>query len=165
LEKSLEVDNYEHNLKMLYEAKRKELEILLTYSIPTQLSNMKTLLWINFLLIGLMLQFIKRLPLPDIVIGFFILSIFAILFIISAMLTSRTKAYGIPDDIAIMSLYEDHEWTKSQAIFDMTYALQESILENRQAITDRANKMYISTWLTLCSLFFIIIAFVQIQIL
>lgn len=70
-QEKLEVESYEHNLKLHYEAKRKELDILLSNSIPNQLANMKTILWINFLLIGLMLQFIKNFPLFDTIIGFF----------------------------------------------------------------------------------------------
>ena len=72
MDKDLEVKNYEHNLTMHYEAKRKELDIQLSSSMPGQMSTIKTILWINFLLIGLMMQFIKKFPLPDVIVGFFI---------------------------------------------------------------------------------------------
>lgn len=163
-EKNIEVENYEHNLKLHYEAKRKELDILLSNSIPNQLSNMKTILWINFLLIGLILQFIKKFPLPDIIIGFFILSVCAIFTVLMAMLSNRTKSYGVIDDIKMMSKYEDTQWTKSQAIFDMLNAVQLSIIDNRDAITNRAKLMHLSTYLTLSALFFIIFAFIFKQI-
>jgi len=163
-EKDLEVQNYESNLKMHYEAKRKELDILLTSSIPQQLSNMKTILWINFLMIGLMLQFIKKFPLPEINIGFFILLILAIISVILAMLTNRTKSYGVPNDILQMSKYNDNVWTVSQATLDMLGNLQESIKENRKVIVNRAKLMHMSTWFTLCSIFFIVISFSIMQI-
>ena len=163
-EKNIEVENYEHNLKLHYEAKRKELDILLSNSIPNQLSNMKTILWINFLSIGLILQFIKKFPLSDVIIGFFVLSLCAIFTVLIAMLSNRTKSYGVNDDIKMMSIYEDNQWPKSQAIFDMLYAVQLSILDNRNVIINRAKLMHIATYLTASSLFFIIYAFVLKQL-
>lgn len=155
----LEIENYEYNLKMHYEAKRKELDILLTSSIPIQLSNMKTILWINFLMIGLMFQFIKKFPMPDIIIGFFILSTCAILSILFTMLTNRTKSYGVYDDITTMSKYKDDEWTKSRAILVMLNMLQIAIEDNRPVITNRAKLMHIATWFTLTSIIFLAIIF------
>jgi len=155
----LEVKNYEHNLKMHYEAKRKELDILLTSSIPQQLSNMKTLLWINFLMIGLMLQLIKKFPLPDTMIGFFILSLLAILSIMIAILTNRTKSYGVPDDTLYMSTFKDDEWTISQAILDMLEAANIAVKENRTVIVKRAKLMHISTIFTVVSMLFIVTSF------
>lgn len=162
--KKLEIENYEHNLKMHYEAKRKELDILLINSIPNQLSNMKTILWINFLMIGLMLQFIKKFPLPDLIIGFFLISLAAVICVLFAMLSNRTKSYGVHDDIKLMSTYDDHHWTKSQAMFDMLNALQESIVENRKVITNRGKLMYISTWFSLSSIITLFLTFFLKQI-
>lgn len=164
-EKSQEVENYETNLKLHYEAKRKELDILLTSSIPQQLSNMKTILWINFLMIGLMLQFVKRFPLPDIIIGFFIFALVSIFCVLIAMLTNRTKSYGVPDDIWQMSKYTDNDWTVSQAMLDMMGTMQTSLLENREVIKNRGRLMHLSTWFTLWAIFFIFITFTIMQIL
>jgi len=156
----LEVESYEHNLKLHYEAKRKELDILLANSLPNQLSNIKTILWINFLLIGLMLQFIKKFPLPDTIIGFLLLSSLAIFIALIAMLSNRTKSYGVNDDLEMMSKHETNIWTKSQALIDMLHALQESIIDNRKVLANRGKLMHISTWFTLFSILFIIISFI-----
>lgn len=164
-DKSLEVENYETNLKLHYEAKRKELDILLTSSIPQQLSNMKTILWINFLMISLMLQFVKRFPLPDIIIGFFLFSLVSIFCVLIAMLTNRTKSYGVPDDIWQMSKYNDDDWTVSQAMLDMMGTMQTSLLENREVIKNRGRLMHLSTWFTLWAILFIFITFTIMQIL
>ena len=153
-------DIYVHNYKMHYEAKRKELDILLTSSIPTQLSNMKTILWINFLMIGLTLQFIKKFPLPDIVIGFFLLSLCAIFLILIAMLSNRTKEYGVPDDVAHMNSYDNNDgWMKCTAIKVMLGATHGSIIENRKVIVGRAKLMHLATYFTFCSLLLIVIVF------
>ena len=157
--KDLEVQNYEHNLKMHYEAKRKELDILLTSSIPQQLSNMKTLLWVNFLMIALMLQFIQKFPLPDTVIGFFLLSLCAIFLVLIAMLTSRKRFHGVPDDVLHMSTYEDNKWTVSEATLDMLSTADEAVKNNRKVLLKRADLMHISTVFTTVSIFFIIVSF------
>jgi polyferredoxin len=164
-DKSLEVQNYETNLKLHYEAKRKELDILLTSSIPQQLSNMKTILWVNFLMIALMLQLLKKFPLPEIVIGFFILSLASILTVLAAMLTNRSKSYGVPNDIFHMNKYADNKWTVSQATLDMMGTMHTSILENRQVITNRGRLMHLSTWFTLLTIFFAFLTFTSMQIL
>ena len=161
--KDLEVENYEHNLKLHYEAKRKELDILLTSSIPTQFSNMKTLLWINFLMVGFMLHALKKFPMPDILIGFFILSVCSILSVFLAMLLYRTKSYGVPDNIKYMSIYADNEWTKCQATFDMLDVTHEAVKDNRIMLQKKAKFMHIGTWLTFASLLFAIISFVMMQ--
>ncbi|EFU69155.1 conserved hypothetical protein [Aliarcobacter butzleri JV22] len=159
-QEKLEVESYEHNLKLHYEAKRKELDILLSNSIPNQLANMKTILWINFLLIGLMLQFIKNFPLFDTIIGFFLLSVLAIFTVLIAMLSNRTKSYGVNDNLEMMSTYKTDQWTKSQALIDMLHTLQKAILDNRRVLINRGKLMYIATWFTLFSIFFIIISFI-----
>lgn len=164
-DKPQDVENYETNLKLHYEAKRKELDILLTSSIPQQLSNMKTILWINFLMIGLMLQLLKKFPLQDIVIGFFLLALASIICVLVAMLTNRSKSYGVPDDILQMSKYEDNEWTISQALLDMMGTLQTSLQENREVISNRGRLMHLSTWFTLCAILFAVLTFTALQIL
>lgn len=115
-------------------------------------------------MIGLTLQFIKKFPMPDIIIGFFILSLCAIVSVLSAMLTNRYKNHGVHDDINHMSTYEDNEWTKSQAILNMLFVLQEAIKDNRTVIVNRAKFMYIATWFTFSSLIFLIISFTLKQI-
>ncbi|QKF72755.1 putative membrane protein [Aliarcobacter faecis] len=155
----LEVESYEHNLKLHYEAKRKELDILLANSLPNQLSNMKTILWINILMIGLITQFIKKFPLSNTFIAFFIFSSLSIVVVLIAMLSNRTKSYGVNDDLEMMNKIKVNQWTKSQGLIDMLHALQESIIDNRKVLVNRGKLMHIATWFTLFSIFFIIISF------
>ena len=156
----LEVENYETNLKLLYEAKRKELDILLTSSMPIQLSNMKTILWINFIMIGVILQFIKKFPMNEIMVGFFYSSSLAIIAILIAMLTSRIKSYGVNDGIDMMATYNDDKWTKSQALYDMLSTLQLSLEENRKALVKRGKLTNLATYFTFLSIIVIIISFI-----
>lgn len=157
--KDLEVENYEHNIKMHYEAKRKELDILLTSSLPQQLSNMKTLLWVNFLMIALMLQFIEKFPLPDTIVGFFFLSLCGIFSVLIAMLTNRKRFHGVPTDRLLMSTYEDNDWTISRATLHMLDAADDAVKNNRKVLLERAKLMHLSTLFTSVSIFFIIVSF------
>jgi cell division protein FtsL len=164
MDNKLAVENYEHNLRMFHEAKRKENDILLTSSIPTQLTQMKTLLWINFLLIGLMLQTINKFPMSQMLIWFFIFAIFAILVVLTAMLTNKSKSYGVNDDIKTMSYYPDHEWTKSQAIFDMISTVQLSIEHNRKMLQGRSKLLSFAKYFILSGMITIILVFTIKQI-
>lgn len=154
-EKSLEVTNYEANLKLHYEAKRKELDILLTSSMPTQLSTIKTLLWMNIVMIGLMMQIFRSIPLTTIAKGFFLLSIVSICITLAAMLIKRVKSYGVIDDIEYASKLHDNEWTVSKGLADMLSAAHNSIMDNRDVIVQRAKLMHIATWITLFSILFL----------
>ncbi|MDD3770508.1 MAG: hypothetical protein PHV10_07875 [Sulfuricurvum sp.] len=154
-EKSLEVTNYETNLKLHYEAKRKELDILLTSSMPTQLSTIKTLLWMNIVMVGLMMQIFRSMPLTVMAKGFFLLSIVSICITLAAMLIKRVKSYGVIDDMEYASKLQDNQWTVSQGLADMLSAAHGSIVDNRDVIVQRAKLMHIATWLTLFSILFL----------
>lgn len=154
-EKSLDVMNYEANLKLHYEAKRKELDILLTSSMPTQLSTIKTLLWMNIVMVGLMMQIFRSIPLTTMAKGFFVISIVSICIALAAMLIKRVKSYGVIDDIEYTSKLQDNKWTVSQGLSDMLSAAHGSIMDNRAVIVQRAKLMHIATWLTLFSILFL----------
>ena len=106
-----EVDNYTTNLTLHYEAKKSELKQILRVSIPHQVNKMKTIMWINIILIGFTLQFLNpsntqkiltlfTIELPSISLMFSIISIF---FVFLAMIIHRAKNYGVLDDITHMS--------------------------------------------------------------
>lgn len=154
-EKTLDVTNYEANLKLHYEAKRKELDILLTSSMPTQLSTIKTLLWMNIAMIGLMMQILKTDPLTLLSKGFFLLSVVSVCITIAAMLIKRVKSYGVIDDIAYAANLPDDKWTVSKGLADMLSAADGSIKENRNVIVQRARLMHLSTWFTLFAIVFL----------
>ncbi len=158
-----EVEDYEHNIKIYYEAKRKELDIMLTNSMPSQLSNMKTILWINIVFMALVFQIIKKFPLSDLIIGFYVLSLSSIIIILIAMLTNRTKSYGVHDDINIMSnnyIDINNPWNKSQAIYDMVNTIQYSIEENRIVLSNRGKLMHLATWFSFFSIFIFVLCFI-----
>lgn len=154
-EKSLEVENYEHNLTMHYETKRKELDILLTSSMPNQLSNIKTLLWFN--VVSMALFFKMFLSIGHTEKGYLILASTSIIIAIYAMLVGREKDYGSPEELDLASKYKDTRWTKSQFIIDMLNTTQKSIAFNREMVILRAKLMNLSTILTFISTVYLLI--------
>ena len=58
---------YENNLKLHQTELRARLNINLNTDMPEQIKIMKTILWVNFLVIALALQFLKSNPLEDII--------------------------------------------------------------------------------------------------
>lgn len=158
-DKDRSILDYEHNINMHYEAKRKELDILLTSSMPQQLSTMKTLLWINIIMMGAILHFVEKFPLPDSIIGFLFLSLCGVLSVMGAILIGRTKSYGVPDDVLYMHHYKDNEWTISQATTDLLKMAAVAIEENRKVLVSRAKLMHLATVFTTVSILFIVISF------
>ena len=154
--KSLEAKNYEDALKVFYDQKQKELEILLTNSIPTQFSNIKTLLWVDIALLGLYMQKISF-PLKELEKGFVVLVLFSISIIIFALLRYRTKAYGTFDfknfveNGTLAQLTDGSEYNFSQHLVTYTNHIEQAIKFNRDTIEKRAKLMRIATAMSFLS--------------
>jgi len=153
--KSLEVQDYEHNLKIHYESKRKELEILLTSSMPNQLSNIKTLLWFNVASLALLFKYFTVIDTSQK--GYLILVSVSILILLFAMLVSRQKDYGSPEDVLLASTYQSGKWTQSRFILDMLATVQHSIEFNRTMVMQRAKMMNIATFMTFFSTIYLVL--------
>lgn len=154
-EKSLEVENYEHNLTMHYDTKRKELDTLITSSMPNQLSNIKTLLWFN--VVSMALYFRVFTTIEHAGKGYLIMVSISILIAIFTMLVGREKDYGSPEELDLASKYKDTQWTKSQFIIDMLNTTQNSIKFNRKIVILRARLMNLSTIFTFISAIYLLI--------
>ena len=160
IEKSLEVENYEHNLKIHYEMKRKELDTLLTSSMPGQLSNIKTILWFNVVVLALFLKIYEDNILDLLSNGYLLITGVALLIALVAMLIGREKDYGAPEEMDLVNQYADNEWTKSQFLIDMLNTTQSSIKFNRSMVTKRAKLMNLATIFTVVStIYFLILIF------
>lgn len=159
-DKSLEVENYEHNLNIHFEMKRKELDTLLTSSMPGQLANIKTILWFNVVLLALFFKVCEDQILDTLSKGYLIITGVALIIAIFAMLVGREKDYGAPEEMDMANRYEDNDWTKSQFLIDMLNTTQSSIEFNRIMVTKRAKLMNLATIFTFCStVYFLILIF------
>jgi hypothetical protein len=163
-EKSLEVENYEHNLTIHHELKRKELDTLLTTSMPAQLANIKTILWFNIVMLLLFFKAFETTKVDMLYKGYLVIIGTTLLIAVSAMLIGREKDYGAPEEMNLASKYIDNEWTKSQFLIDMLNTTQTSIEFNRTMVTKRAKLMNLATFFTLIStIYFLILIFERIQ--
>jgi len=154
-EKDLEVQNYESNLKLHYESKRKELEMLITSSMPNQLSNIKTLLWFNVASMALLFKQFDSIDLLQK--AYLVLVAASIILLIFAMLIARQKDYGSPEDVTLASKYVDGKWKQAQFILDLLGTTQSAILFNRTVVSSRAKLMNIATLFTFFATIYLIL--------
>jgi len=156
--KKLEVTDYENALKDLLELKKNQLNNLLNNSIPNQFSNIKTLLWINFTLLSIVLLLLSKkfLTLDYSTKGLIVLIGFNIVFLLYTMFKHRQKFYGNFD----ADEYTDHLWDNingedydySSHLMNLIKHIEEAINENIKIIESRGNIMHIVTFLLICSI-------------
>ncbi|MDQ7084418.1 MAG: hypothetical protein Q9M36_05600 [Sulfurovum sp.] len=79
------------------------------------------------------------------------------------MLTNRTKAYGVPDDINYMFGFEQDKKTITNALYNMMLATKNDIDSNHKVLKNRGSLMHTATWFTLSAIIFIFISFALIQ--
>ncbi len=143
--------DYEHNLRLHYEAKRKDLDIILSSSIPAQFSIIKTLIWINLVMFGLVATFFK----PQIQQAFNCFQIFIYLLLclilagailgIFALLIRNKPLYGSIYEQSLMYRVKDGNDAKSMAL--LTYIKYVSLASryNLLLLRKRAKYMRIAT--------------------
>lgn len=156
--KKLQVTDYENALKDLLELKKNQLNNILNNSIPNQFSNIKTLLWINFTLLSIVLLLLGRNFLnPDTSTkGLIVLIGFNIVFLLYTMFKYRQKFYGDFD----ADDYTDHLWDNingkdydySSHLMNLIKHIEKAINENIKIIKSRGSIMHIVTFLLICSI-------------
>ncbi len=144
------MENYEHNLKLYNESIRKDLDITLTSIIPTQKNLMKTILWLNSSIIGLLIASLSK----GIFIGYiaipFIFSFLAILTILFALKDGRIKAFGTPNISDIQDIAQD-ENEKVMGLIQMNNSYKIAFDNNEKLIKKRAKKIALATNKTIVS--------------
>lgn len=150
----MEVENYEHNLRLQIESHKDALRYMITSVMPTQLSNIKTILWINFLTIGFIAQlFQQEWSLSHSM--FIYIAVTSIIICLWAMAFYRDKYLGNLTDIEAMSKLDDNKWTKSQALFDILYCTDEAVKNNTKNHNKRSDLTHIATILTSVSIVYL----------
>ena len=142
---------YEHNLKLYNESIRKDLDITLTSTIPTQKNLMKTILWLNSSIIGLSIATLSK----DIFIGYiiipFILSFIAILIILLSLKGGRDKTFGSPDLFTIENIKDDKD-EKVNGLIEMNNSFKLAFDSNSKLINKRGSKISKSITATISSI-------------
>ena len=162
---------YEHNLKLYFDSKRKDLDILLSTTIPTQKNLMRTILWLNSSFFAFIIALISKENIHKFLIIAmsipFLFSFFAILFILFSLKEGRIKFFGTLQ-LEVINLIAQDENEKIQGLLDMNTSLNLAFNSNAEIVKKRANKIAKATNLTIMSaisIFLIIIFYVNIVIL
>lgn len=157
---------YEANLKLYYESKRKDLDILLTSTIPTQKNLMKTILWLNSSILALSITALSKnvgvifISIP------FVFSFLAILKILISLKDGREKTFGCFSLSHINELYSN-ENAKIQALYDMNNSLDIAFKNNSKLVKKRAERIASATTysiISISSIFIMVIIYVNIYL-
>lgn len=152
-------ENYASNLKIFIESKRKDLDIVLTTTIPTQKNLMKTLLWLNSTIIGLCIAGLtKSIGIIFYSIPFFS-STFAIFIILYSLKKGQVKHFGGMSLDYINSLYSNPD-QKLQGLYDLANSIENAFEKNLVIVEQRARNLSISTNCTIISIFTMFIGIV-----
>lgn len=129
------IQDYEENLKLHYESKRKELDLLLSSSLPHQISNIKMILWINFLFLGLSTTVLKSLQFYCAYLIPYLISLFAIISMLIALTKRRSKMYGGIDQLDyVLTDIEDGRYAKSKMLSGLLHNTYEAVEYNRDTL-------------------------------
>ena len=133
--------NYEHNLKLHQESKRKILDIILLSSMPHQVHNIKTIVWMNLLFLGLSIQIFKNMEQGFIHIVFYGTILLSISLMLVALLRNRYKWYGGYDDIEYSHTIYDNKYSKSDMLGTLLKNDDIAITKNREIMKNTSGFM------------------------
>ena len=135
LKNQKEIEDYEENLKLHYESKRKELDIILSSSLPHQINNIKMVLWVNFLFLGLAITVSKIIHFTWIFYSSFACSIIAVICMLIALMRRRSKMYGSIDQLDYVDQeIKDGIYAKSTMLSGLVHNAFEAVEYNRETL-------------------------------
>ena len=147
------LNKYEENLKSHIEIEKSNIETILRVSMPHQLSNIKTILWVNLVLLGLSLSIFYKLPFNLGIVFMWISSFVAITLNVIALLGRRYKIYPEIDKMYAYKIY-DNQYSRSLMLGEILTTIKSAVNSNRNIMAEIAKFMHSSLYLTLASLFF-----------
>ena len=153
-----EVQDYTYNLELHLRSKMSTLETILRVSMPHQLTNMRTILWINLLLVGFSFHMISQYGTNLWIFLFWIASSIAAILIVLAMLQRRVKYYGDLEDLDFMADKIDYRspYARAEALSVLLNMVDGAIKENVNIMGYLAKWMHSALWASLIALVFFI---------
>jgi len=159
-EEELEISRLENNYKLFYEATRKDLDILLTSTIATQKNLMKTIMWINFTLVGLISIWLNKtltVELFYLAIPIILLSSLSIISILLSLTKGRDKVFGQPHIDDIIKI-ENDEYSHLNTLYTMISSTEIAFNTNTDnIISPRAYSLSFATKTTILSSMFVLV--------
>ena len=149
-----EAEDYTYNLKLHLDAKRSTLDTVLRVSMPHQLANMRTIMWINLLLIGFSLHISGIYGQGVWLYAFWLFAALAVMLIVAAMLQRRIKYYGCIEDDDFMADKIDYRspYARAEAISVLINMASGAIGENTKIMGYLAKWMHMALWASLAGL-------------
>ena len=140
---------YEQNLQVHQESKRNILNIMLSTSMPHQLQNIKTILWVNLLFVGLATQYLRDIAFSVYHLLFYIPVVISVSLLLLAMLSKRFKWYGGYDDIDYSYTLYEEEKPHTTMLATLLKNDEIAIKENKKIMKHIATFMHYALWSTL----------------
>lgn len=151
-----QIDNREKNLKLHYEAMRKDLDITLSTMIPTQKNLMKTIMWVDAIILGLIVNNFQKLEYAFLMIPSFIFSGIAFGLILYSLKKGRSKTLGHIDTKEIESI-DQNRFEAIIGLQKLIVATEKAINNNAEIIKNRGKKIADAINFTLLSVSLIFI--------
>ena len=145
------IKNRETNLKMQYESLRKDLDIMLTSLIPTQKNLMKTIMWVNMTIMGIIATQHTHLLHKEWLLIPFSFSAFAFLLILWSLKTGRMKMLGHIASEEINNLNND-KYEVIHGLNMLISATEYALKNNAEIISTRGEIIAKATNFTLISM-------------
>lgn len=153
-----EIDAYEANLKLHYDSLRNELDTIIRWSIPLQMGTIKTVMWLNIVLMGLGVQIMIKESHEFVWIIFLLLliSCISIGIALKAMIIGRKTHYGNHLKRTYMMSIPDDKWSKVEGVYRMFYDISRAVRYNGIVLIKRKKSIRIAMLLSGLSLFLFI---------
>jgi protein-S-isoprenylcysteine O-methyltransferase Ste14 len=153
-----DIKSREDNLKLYYDIAKQDFNIMLTSTIPTQKSLMKTILWVNVTILGASATVFNYTSfaflLPSIS-----FSTIAILLILVSLKYGRNKKFAHPAQKEMVDLPRD-EFTRVMGLNRINKYLDNAIKHNSTIIVQRGQKLSYATNFSIASVVCLIVSFV-----
>lgn len=148
----IDVENLESNLKLHYDAMQNELNTLIRNSIPNQMTNIKTLMWINVVFTAIAIKFETF----NFVFFILVLSVLTALGLsFYAMMYGRQINYGVSQRRTLMHKVPKNKWSKYTGLHYMIYNTQVAIRYNGIIVIKRSRIIFYVLVVTFFSLVFL----------
>lgn len=144
----------EANLKLHYDAMLNELNTLIRNTIPNQMTNVRTLMWVNVVYIGISLKLSNYNWSFYLLISLVIISLGLSFY---AMVFGRSVLYGNSQRKGFMHSIQDGVWAKTTGLYYMIHNVQRAIRYNGIIVIKRSRiirNITIVTFISLLSLGF-----------
>ncbi|PHR57258.1 MAG: hypothetical protein COA44_06050 [Arcobacter sp.] len=150
------IEGYEHNLRLAYDLMKDELKTLHSDKV-NQGNTIKLVLWLNIIFVGISIK-VSEEGSDIYLLGIFsLIAFFSIFVAFVGLMMGRYSAYASMRRASSFYKLNNDKWIKTQGLETATQTVQKAIRYNGLIIIKRAKLIRISMYITLSSLFMLLI--------